>query len=138
MVLNFRGIRKSRKNRQETYIYLFICQNSKPRLAKKNLPHLKLVATYTPANLLENVKTCLKKLSVRNSTTFLHWLKDNGELKTFVRNRVSKIQEKGFIKEKYVPRKKIQLILGVQIVKYVNSIVSKFYFAKTSRIQGQC
>ena len=37
---------------------------------------------------------------------------------------MSKIQEKGFIKEKHVPRKKIQLILGVEIVKYVNSIVS--------------
>ena len=47
-------------------------------------------------NLAENVKTYLSKLIVRkiyawldDRTTILHWLKDSGEYKTFINNRVS-------------------------------------------------
>ena len=41
-----------------------------------------------------------------DSTTVLHWLNDNGEYKTFVSNRVSKIKRKYFIEWKYAPTKK--------------------------------
>ena len=63
------------------------------------------------ANLVKNIKTCLSRLSVRKiyacsgSTTFFHWLKDSGEINTFVSDRVSKINRKSFIEWIYVPMK---------------------------------
>ena len=81
---------------------------SKSRLARKDLsiPRLELVTAHRSANLAEDVKTCLNKLSVRkiyawsDSTTVPHWLKDNGEYKTFVGNRVSRNKGKSFIEWK--------------------------------------
>ena len=77
-------------------------------------------------NLAENVKTCLNKLNVRklyvwsDSTTVIHWLKDNGEYKTFVSNKVSKIKGESYIEWKYVPTKENPAILGIEVVKYVS------------------
>ena len=42
----------------------------------------------------------------------LHWLKDYGEYKVFVCNRVAKIKGKGFINWKYVPTKQNPADLG--------------------------
>ena len=92
------------------------------KLARKNLsiPRLELVVAHMSANLAENVGTCLNKLRLRkiyawsDSTTVLHWLKDNAEYKTFVSNRVSKIKGKTFIKWKYVPKKENTADLGIR------------------------
>ena len=89
---------------------------SKSRLAKKNIsiPRLKLIAAHLPSNL----KCCLSKFNIRelyawsDSTVTLHWLKDNGEHKVLVCNRVAKIKEKGFINWKYVPTKQNPADLG--------------------------
>ena len=40
-----------------------------------------------------------------DSTIVPHWLKDNGEYKTFLNNMVYKIEGKIFIEWKYVPTK---------------------------------
>ena len=51
------------------------------------------------ANLAENIKITLNNQNVRNfyacsdSTVVLHWLKNKGEYKVFVSNRVAKIKE---------------------------------------------
>ena len=57
------------------------------RLARKKLSilRLKLVAGHIPANLAESVT---KIYACSDSTTVLHWLKDNGKYKIFVSNRV--------------------------------------------------
>ena len=47
-----------------------------------------------------------------DSTVTLHWLKDNGDYKVFVCNRVAKIKEKDFINWKYVPTKQNPADLG--------------------------
>ena len=63
------------------------------------------------ANLVENIKTCLSRLSVRKiyawsgGTTFLHWLRDSREINIFVSYRVSKIKGKSFVEWIYVPMK---------------------------------
>ena len=98
----------------------------KSRLARKKLsrPRLELVVAHMLANLAENAKTCLSKLSVKNiyawsdSTTVLHWLKDNGEYKTFVSNWVSKIKGKRFIELKYIITKENPADFGSRVVKY--------------------
>ena len=92
----------------------------KSRLTKKNLsiPRLELVAAHISANLAENVRACLNKLSVRevyawsDSTTVLHWVKDNREYITSGSNRVSKIKGKSFIEWKYVPTEENPANLG--------------------------
>ena len=93
---------------------------SKARLAKKNLsiPRLELVSAHMSANLAQNIKTSLSKLNLRkfycwtDSTVVLHWLKDNGEYKIFVSNRVAKIREKNYIEWKYTPTKQNPADLG--------------------------
>ena len=51
------------------------------------------------ANLAENIKITLNNQNVRNfytcsdSTVVLHWLKNKGEYKVFVSNRVAEIKE---------------------------------------------
>ena len=47
-----------------------------------------------------------------DSTVTLHWLKDNGDYKVFICNRVAKIKEKDFINWKYVPTKQNPADLG--------------------------
>ena len=93
---------------------------TKSRLARKNLsiPRLELVAAHMSANLAENIKICLSKLNIReiypwsDSTTVLHWLKDNGEHKIFVSKRGSKIKGRSFIEWKSVPTKENPADLG--------------------------
>ena len=93
---------------------------SKSRLAKKNIsiPRLEHRCTHMSSNLAGNVKCNLSKFIIRkesawsDSTATLHWLKDHGEYKVFVYNRVAKIKEKGFINWKYVPRKQNPADLG--------------------------
>ena len=118
---------------------------SKSSLERKNLSilRLKLVATHMSANLAENVKTYLSKLSVRkiyawlDSTIVLYWLKDSGEYKTFVNNRVSKIKGKSFIEWKYVPTKE-NLALGfwdVEVVKHVSLTINGGKVLNASKIK---
>ena len=78
---------------------------SKSRLAKRNLtiPSLELIAAQMSANLSQNIKIALTNQNVRNfyawsdSTVVLHWLKDKGEYKVFVSNRVAKIREHSYL-----------------------------------------
>ena len=59
-------------------------------------------------NLLHNVKESLSGFPVRNtfswldSTVALYWIRGSGEYKQFVNHRVRKIQEKDYIKWRYV------------------------------------
>ena len=72
----------------------------------------------------KNVKTCLNKVTVRkvygqsDSTTALHCLKDNVQYKIFVSNRCLKSKEKVLSNGNTFLRKKIQPILGAEVVKY--------------------
>ena len=83
---------------------------SKSRLAKKGLTisRLELVAGHMSTNLLHNVKESLSGFPVRNtfswldSTVALYWIRGSGEYKQFVNHRVRKIQEKDYIKWRYV------------------------------------
>jgi hypothetical protein len=84
---------------------------SKSRLAKQGLtiPRQELVSAHMSCNLIHNVKEVLTGFSVSNvygwldSTVALHWISGKGEYKQFVRNRVSKIQEKQYIQWRHVP-----------------------------------
>ena len=77
---------------------------SKSRLAKRNLtiPSLELIAAQMSANLSQNIKNALTN-HVRNfyawsdSTVVLDWLKDKGEYKVFVSNRVAKMREHSYL-----------------------------------------
>ena len=57
-------------------------------------PRLELIAAQRSANLAQNIKNALNNENVRNfydwsdSTVVLHWLKNKGECKVFVSNRV--------------------------------------------------
>ena len=72
---------------------------SKSRFAKRNLAilHLELIAAQLSANLSQNIENALTNQNIINfhawsdSTVVLHWLKDKGEYKIFVSNRVAKI-----------------------------------------------
>ena len=78
---------------------------SKSRLAKRNLtiPSLELIAAQMSANLSQNIKNALTNQNVRNfyawsdSTVVLDWLKDKGEYKVFVSNRVAKMREHSYL-----------------------------------------
>ena len=78
---------------------------------KSNSISLFRQGAHMSANLVENIKTCLSRLSVRKiyawsgSTTFLHWLRDSREINIFVSHRVSKIKGKSFVEWIYVPMK---------------------------------
>ena len=75
------------------------------------MPRLELIAKHMSSNLVGNLKCSLSKFDIRevyagsDSTVTLHWLRDNGEYKVFVYNRVAKIKEKGFTNWKYIPTK---------------------------------
>ena len=79
---------------------------SKCRLAKKNIsiPRLELIAAHMSSILTGNLKCSVSKFNIKevyawsDSTVTLHWLKDNGEYKVFVFNRVAKIKRKRFYK----------------------------------------
>ena len=102
--------------------YATICQNnnitqgliaSKSRLAKKNLtiPRLELIAAHMSSNLAENIKNALSSQNIRkftawsDSTVVLQWLRDLGEYKVFVSNRVAKIRKHDYLDWLYVPTK---------------------------------
>ena len=93
---------------------------SKSRSAKKNIsiPRLELIAAHMSPKLAGNLKCSLRKFNIGevyawpDSTVTLHCLKNNGEYKVFVCNRVAKIKEKAFINWKYVPTKQNPADLG--------------------------
>ena len=61
------------------------------------------------------IKLSIRKIIVRKIQlllVILHWLKNNGEYKTSVSNRVSKIRGKCYAGWKYVPTKKDTVDLG--------------------------
>ena len=70
------------------------------------------------SNLIENVKTALKRCNVRSvtgctdSTVVLHWLNRQGLYKQFVANRVTEILEKEQMKFYYVPTKQNPADIG--------------------------
>ena len=84
---------------------------SNSRLAKRNLtmPCLELIAAQMSANLAQYIKNGLNNQNVRkfyacsDSTVILQWLKDNGECKFFVSNRVAKVREHSYLQWNYVP-----------------------------------
>ena len=84
---------------------------AKARLAEKSLtiPRKKLVAGHMSTNLVRNVKKALESLPIQNvygwldSTVALHWIKQNGDYKQFVSNRLRKIKEINHIQWRYVP-----------------------------------
>ena len=96
---------------------------SKSRLAKKKISRLRLelIAAHMSSNLARNLKCSLSKFNIRevyawsDSTVTLHWLKDNGEYKELVYDRVVKIKEKGFINWKYFPTKQNPVDLGSRV-----------------------
>ena len=83
---------------------------AKARLAKQGLtiPRQELFAGHMAANLVTNVKEALEGFPVANSycwldsTVALHWIRDEGNYKQFVQNRVNKIQQKN-LEWRYVP-----------------------------------
>ena len=72
---------------------------AKSRLAKKNLtiPRLELVTGHMAVNFVTNVQVAFNVLPLEahcwlDSTVALYWIKDQGEYRQFVSNRVHKIQ----------------------------------------------
>lgn len=84
---------------------------AKARLAEEGLtiPRLKLVAGLVAAKLLTNVRDALIGFPVKSlyacldSSVALHWIRDCGEYKQFLSNRVRKIREKTEITWRHVP-----------------------------------
>ena len=93
---------------------------SRSRLAKQKLsvPRLKLVATHMAANLVDNIKTALANLNIRNvfgwtdSTVVLQWLEKNWNYNQFLNNRVGKIKEKDYITWRNVPTNEKPVDIG--------------------------
>ena len=93
---------------------------SKSCISKKNLtiPKLELLLAHMASSLIENVKTALKRCSVRSvtgctdSTVVLHWLNRQGLYRQFVANRVTEILEKEQMKFYYVPTKQNPADIG--------------------------
>ena len=85
---------------------------AKSRLSKANLtiPRLELVAGHMAMNLAVNVRDAMQGLPVAeeiqcwlDSTVALHWLKDNGEYRQFVANRVNKMKGHKNVSWRHVP-----------------------------------
>ena len=74
------------------------------------------------ANFSQSIKNVLTNQNVRNfyawseSTVVLHWLKDKGEYKVFVGNRVAKIREHNYLEWNYVPTRNNSADSGVEAV----------------------
>ena len=97
-------------NGVNTAIYVVVTQESgvtqglvaaKSRLAKQGLtiPRLELISRHMAVNLVTNVHKALAGFPLAteiqcwlDSTVALHWLRDQGEYRQFVTNRVRKIQ----------------------------------------------
>ena len=85
---------------------------AKSRLAKTNLtiPRLELVAGHMAVNLAVNVRNALEEFRVAeniqcwlDSTVALHWLKDDGQYRQFVANRVRKMRSHENVLWRHVP-----------------------------------
>ena len=80
------------------------------RLAKKSLtmPRLELVSTHMATNLAMNATDALKGYPVRSvngwtdSTVAIHWIREKGNYKQVVHNRVMKIQANSNIQWRHV------------------------------------
>ena len=111
---------------------------SKSRLAKPKLsiPSLELVATHIAAILIDNIKTALANMNIRNafgwtdSTVVLHWLEKNGNYNQFVNNRVDKINEKDYITWRDVPTNEKPADIGSRSV-YGNQLSSLWWNGPT-------
>ena len=86
---------------------------AKARLAKQGLtiPRKELVSAHMAVNLLDNVHSALEGFPVTSlvgwldSSVALHWIRGEGEYKTFVANRVNKIREHEGVTWIHVPSK---------------------------------
>ena len=86
---------------------------AKARLAKQGLtiPRKELVSAHMAVNLLDNVHSALEGFPVTSlvgwldSSVALHWIRGEGEYKTFVANRVNKIREHEGVTWRHVPSK---------------------------------
>ena len=85
---------------------------AKSRLAKTNLtiPRLELVGGHMAVNLAVNVRNALEEFRVAeniqcwlDSTVALHWLKDHGQYRQFVANRVRKMRSHENVLWRHVP-----------------------------------
>ena len=83
---------------------------SKSRLSKKGLtmPRLELVASHMTANILQNTREALAGFPIEHvvgwsySSVALHWIKDNGKNKQFVKYHVDKICSEDNITWRYI------------------------------------
>ena len=93
---------------------------ARARLAKKGLtiPRLELVSAHMAVNLAHNVREALEGSPVSrvccwsDSTVALHWIRNPGDHKQFVRNRVRKIRERGETTWRHVGTKNNPADLG--------------------------
>ena len=85
---------------------------AKSRLAKQGLtiPRLELISGHMAVNLVTNVHKALEGFPLAtdiqcwmDSTVALHWLRDQGEYRQFVTNRVRKIQSHPNTQWRHVP-----------------------------------
>ncbi|XP_057302719.1 uncharacterized protein LOC130636887 [Hydractinia symbiolongicarpus] len=73
------------------------------------MPRLELIASHMAANLMENVRSALKRYPVAecfgwsDSTVVLHWVRESASYKPFVSNRVDKVKKKNYIVWTHVP-----------------------------------
>ena len=95
--------------------------DAKSRLAKQRLtiPHLKLISGHMAVNLVTNIHKALEGFPLTtdiqcwlDSTVALHWLRDQGEYRQFVTNRVQKIQSHPNTQWRHVPSTKNPADLG--------------------------
>ena len=86
---------------------------SKARLAKQGLtiPRKELVSGHMAVNLISNVRNALAGFPVvsltcwLDSSVALHWIREEGEYRQFVGNRVDKIRQHTDVTWRYVPSK---------------------------------
>ena len=73
------------------------------------IPLLELLSARMAANLATNVQEALEGFPLKGvhgwlgSTVALHWIKGGGEYKTFVDNKVRKMNSKPLIPRRHVP-----------------------------------
>ena len=83
---------------------------SKARIAKRNLtiPRLELISGHMTVNLTTNVRQAVTNYQAPihcwlDSTVALYWIKDQGEYRQFVANRIQKIRQHENVIWHYVP-----------------------------------
>ena len=94
---------------------------AKSRLAKQwlTIPRLELISGHMAVNLVTNVHKALEGFPLAtdiqcwlNSTVALHWMRDQGEYRQFVTNRVRKIQSRPNTQWRHVPSSENPADLG--------------------------